>query len=427
MRTLTKWRRSLERRYAKHYGEIYDESYHDDADVLRRDQAVLATFVVAAASLILIGIGVLMVYSATAPATMKYASVTEGKIFSTANNQLFFALIGIVLAMVGASLPMNLYRQLAWLFLGIGVVLQALVLFVGLAAGGNKNWLGFGSVVIQPSELLKVALIVFIAMDLADKPLNERSEWGFMKWSGLAALVSIALVGGGGDMGTVLIYVLIVAVMLYVAGLNMKIIAIVGGVGTFLAGIAIALKPSRLSRVLQYFDTLFSLPNVSAPSQVDYAKWAFGSGGLLGMGFGSGVEKWPGNMAEAQTDFIYAVIGEEFGLAGTLIVLLVYIALGWGLIRLSRLHPSPFGSLVTLGIAVWLCGQAIANIMVVTGLLPVFGVPLPFVSQGGSALIAGCLGIAVALSSALGIPYVKGAFLVRPNVASDSNAVVIGG
>lgn len=397
----------------------------DSYEAMRRD-IYLLIFI----TLCLVAFGILMVYSATAPSSIQLHVSDPDKysFFSSANSQLQFALIGIVLCALAALIPMRVFRSTAPVILAAALVLQGLVFTsLGYSVAGNTNWISIAGHTLQPSEFLKLALIIFLAYDLAKFKPGVDYKLGYMKWAGTGALAAVALVLGGGDLGTALIFILIIIGMFWLSGGPTRYLLLAGAGGVLGLAVLVAYRSSRLVRFQQYFSSLFTLPDgKSAPSQIDYAVWAFGSGGFGGTGFGTSREKWPGNMSEAQTDFIFAVVGEEFGFAGSVLLMCAFIALGAVLLHMARIHPDRFARLFITGTAVWLCGQALANMLVVTGLLPVFGIPLPFISLGGSSMLASLLAIGVVLSCAFNIQGVRQSFVVRRS-AKRAQAVLSGG
>jgi len=386
-------------------------------------QAII-TIVVATG--VLLVLGVVMVFSATAPSAIHYARLNgTSNTFATAVSQFVYAVGGLVIGVLAAFVPMRLYERLALPIFAVGILLQLLVRTpLGHTVAGNTNWLRFGGFSVQPSEFLKLATIVWLAAALA-RLRPERIELRNLAWPAAASAAgAIGAVLLGGDMGTAMVVALICVGMFWLAGAPGKYFWGVAGAAVLFASVLVAAKPDRLARVSDYLSNLFSLPDGLNPSQSDFALWAFGSGGIGGSGLGTGAEKWPGNLAEAQNDFIFAVVGEELGMGGCLVVVAMFMLLGWGLLRICVHHPARFARLACGGVAIWLCGQALANMLVVTGVLPVFGVPLPFISQGGSAVVACLFAVGVGLSCALAVPGVRGSLRPQRNIAHRARAVL---
>lgn len=409
-----------------------------------RDQMHRAISLILVSACALLVIGIVMVYSATAPAAIRNARINgEALAFTTANGQLMYAAIGLAVGAVAVFLPAGVFLRAAnWIF-AAGIALQcAVVTPLGKDVAGNLNWLKIGPFTIQPSEFLKFATIVWIAAQLGRSRTNDwgihsffMPSWGILpeRWRGAhrlpvaaGAALALAAVLLGFDMGTAMVFALICAGIFWLAGMPSHYYVAGGALAGFGAAVLVAMSPSRLTRIKEYLANLASLPDSTDPTQSDFALWAFGSGGLSGRGLGTGIEKWPGNLAEAQNDFIFAVIGEELGLFGCLVVVAMFFVLGFGLMKIATYHPSRFARLACGGIAVWMCGQAMANMLVVTGVFPVFGVPLPLISQGGSAVIACLLAVGFAVSCALSAPGVRESFRVRGRLAHRVRAVVKG-
>lgn len=389
-------------------------------DVMR--QSVFTTLV---STFVLLTLGLVMVYSATAPAGIRDAQALSFGAFRTANTHLILSLVGVGIGAVCSFIPLRWYSYLAnWLF-GLGIVLQILVLTpLGVDVGGNRNWVKIAGVQLQPSELLKVATIVWLAAHLARLRRDQRGWRDYMVPTGIGAAAAFICVMLGGDLGTGLIFILIAAGAFWLADMPGKFFVVIGAPVMVMAGFLVAISDSRRTRVLDFAGSLFAMPDSQHPTQPDFALWAFGSGGIGGSGLGTGAEKWPGNLAEAQTDYIFAVVGEELGFGGCVLVICMFLLLAWSLIRVSMNHPSKFGRIVVGLVAIWICGQAFANMLVVTGLLPVFGVPLPFMSQGGTAVIAALLGIGVSVSAMLSVQGVRESFRVHGSIAQGARAVL---
>ncbi|MDO4888333.1 MAG: FtsW/RodA/SpoVE family cell cycle protein [Actinomycetaceae bacterium] len=406
-------------------------------------QQSIALILISSAALLIIG--VVMVYSATAPSVIRDAHLS-GRVatFETGNLQLGYALAGVVLAVVASFIPLRVYQRFAGFIFFAGVVLQLLVLTpLGTSALGNTNWIRlFGPIRIQPSEFLKLATIVWLAVQLGRVRDNDwrLRAFVFPNWpvvpqairgqsfmpAGTGAIVGLVAILAGQDMGTAMVYGLICSGIFWLAGMPRRYFLAIVGTALFGSAVLIAMNFSRLNRVREYVSTLVGMPDSSDPKQIDFALWAFGSGGLSGGGLGTGIEKWPGNLAEAKNDFIFAVIGEELGMLGCLVVILMFVVLGWGLMRICLAHPSRVASLACGGAAIWICGQAIANMLVVTGVVPVFGVPLPFVSQGGSAVVACLLAVGFAVCCARSAPGMGRTSRVSGRLAYRARAVVKG-
>jgi len=358
-------------------------------------------YVVLGTTVFLVLFGLVMVLSSSAVTS---SQSNDGDFFAVFLRQGLFALIGIPLMLVVARLPVVFWRRWARAAVMLGLGLQLLV-FTGLGYGygGNQNWISIGGFTAQPSEFLKLALVVWLASVLAD-----RAD-GFTDWrsvlvpavplSGLA----IGMVLLGQDLGTASIMIAIVFAALYYAGAPFGRLLTMAGV---VVGGAVVFALSSVSRS----DRISVWLNGCAPEDYEYtcwqsvhALWALGSGGVLGVGLGNSATKWRW-LPHAESDFIFAIIGEELGLLGAIVVLALFAVLAIGLLRLVRAHTDPFRRIATGAVLAWIVGQAFVNIAVVLGLLPVLGVPLPFISAGGTALVSSLLAIGVVLSLARDLP-----------------------
>ncbi|MDD7464994.1 MAG: putative peptidoglycan glycosyltransferase FtsW [Actinomycetaceae bacterium] len=396
-----------------------------DVQKQRRDAVIRGVIAVVSATAVLIVLGIIMVFSATSARSIGTFAIEGGSglVFSVALRQMLWVAISIGVALILSFLPYYWVERCSYWLLGLGLVLQLAVLLFGITSNGNTNWLGIGPVQVQPSEFLKAAMVVWLAHVLARLQLDEVHSpitllipaLGF----GLATLVVLL----GWDMGTALIYVLIGGGMVWLAGMRGRYLVAVGAFGAFGAALLVAAQPYRLRRVEDFFANFFAMPDIVEPTQVEFAQFAFGSGGVAGVGLGAGKEKW-GDLAEAHTDFIFAVIGEELGLFGTLTVVALFLLLGWGFVQLAQNMNTRYGQLVTVGAGLWICGQAILNMCVVTGVLPVFGVPLPFLSQGGSSMLGVLIIEGVVISCARSVPGVREALSIKSKFVRKARAVV---
>ena len=263
--------------------------------------------------------------------------------------------------------------------------LLVLVLVIGVEVRGQQNWIDlFGPFRLQPSEFAKVGIIVWGADLLTRKDLRIHT------WSHLlvpllpVAFLMVVLILLEGDFGNAFMIAVITAGILFAAGAPLRLFAVLGGlglVGVYLLSLA---APYRMDRVMSWMDP--AADRLGTGWQLTQGQYALGTGGLVGVGLGASREKW-GALPEAHTDFIFPVIGEELGLIGTFLVLILFGALAFGIFRLTVKTSDPFVRLASAGVGCWIVMQAILNIGSVLGLLPISGVPLPLVSYGGSSLV----------------------------------------
>lgn len=380
---------------------------------------VTSYYLLIGATGLLLGIGLVMVLSSS---SIDSLSATDGASpYAIFLNQAKYALIGLPLAWLASRLPVAFYRRVAWPVLLGALALQALVPIFGKEVNGNKNWLVIGGQQLQPSEMLKLALAVWLGSVLATKR-HLLQQWLHVVVPGvLVALAAIGLVLLGDDLGTALIFIVLVAGALFIAGVPLWMFAVAGTLTGFaVAGIA-QLSPSRVRRITDFYS-----PDCDPQGtcyQTMRGLYALASGGWTGTGLGQSREKWS-YLPEGHNDFIFAVIGEELGLLGTVLVLALLGALAVAMVRVIRRHQDPFVQIATGGIATWILGQALANVAVVTGMMPVVGLPLPLVSAGGSALITTLVALGVVVSFARTEPGAAEALAARPGAVSRSLAVL---
>jgi cell division protein FtsW len=391
------------------------------------DSPLTSYYLLAGAITALLAIGLVMVLSSSA-----ITEIADGRSpYAVFAQQAEFALIGVPLLLVASRLPLRLYKRLAWPGLLLALVLQALVFVPGLAfsAGGNSSWVHIGGFQFQPAEVAKLALAIWLATVLGRKQRLLGSTWHALIPAVPGALAVIGLVLVGKDLGTALIVMLLVVGAMFVAGVPVRIL-VVGAVG---AGAIVArflvLGQSDHNRTSRILATIQGCKDdVHAQGvcyQATHAMYSLGTGGLTGVGLGASREKWS-YLPEAHNDFIFAVIGEELGLFGTLLVLALVGVLGFACIRLVRRHTDPFAKIAAAAIGCWIVGQALVNIGVVIRIIPVIGVPLPLVSAGGSALITTLVAMGVLLALARTEPGAAEALAARPSVARRSLAVMGG-
>jgi cell division protein FtsW len=284
----------------------------------------------------------------------------------------------------------------------IAIALQLLVFVphIGVEQGGNRNWIDLGFFNAQPSEVIKVALVLWLALVLSKKR-DLLDDWHELAVPIVPVTgVAVGLVLLGGDLGTVIILASIVFGAVFFAGVKLRYLA-VPIVAAGIAGLMFAFgTSSRQDRWQAFFSGCGSSDDYSGSCwQTVHGWWALASGGIFGVGLGNSKAKWSW-LPEADNDFIFAIIGEELGLLGAIVVLLLFIVIAISFVRIIRANPDPFAKLVVSSVMVWIIGQAFVNIAVVLGVLPVLGVPLPLISAGGSALVTTLFAIGIVLSFA---------------------------
>jgi cell division protein FtsW len=344
------------------------------------------------ATILLVCTGVVMVYSASAVVSVERGNVPYIFLFK----QLAWALMGLLLVPVVMRIDYRNYRQPAVIWMVVGIVFVALiaVLFARPVKGATR-WLGLGPFGVQPSELAKIAVIIFTAA-LLERRMERIDEVGY-------SLLPIAVVVGGvvglilaePDLGTAVSVVTIAAMMVFAAGINYR----------YVVGLALASLPAlyilimtsdyRRKRVTAFLDP-WSDP-LDGGFQLIQSMIAVGTGGVFGRGLMGGVQKLF-FLPEPHNDFIYSVIGEELGLLGATVVLACFCVIIWRGLRTSMRAPDRFGAFLAIGLTTMVAFQAFFNISVVLGLLPPKGIPLPFVSAGGSSLLINLIGMGILLN-----------------------------
>jgi cell division protein FtsW len=279
----------------------------------------------------------------------------------------------------------------------LGLLVVVLVPHLGVSAGGSSRWIGFGMIQLQPSELMKLALAVFAA-DLLTRRSDPSTDPKMIIVPVLAVLgISGLLILKQPDMGTALVLCCIAFGILFMGGVPMAPIMKILGVFAGLALVVGLADPYRRDRILSFLN-----PGANK-SGTGYQVWqsliGLGSGHLFGLGLGGGRQKW-GLLPNAHTDFIFSVVGEELGLVGAIVLLGLFFALAWFGLRAATRAPDRFGSLLAVGITTWIASQAVINVGAVIGVLPVTGIPLPFISFGGSSLVITMAAVGILLNIA---------------------------
>ncbi len=340
-------------------------------------------------------LGMVMVLSASSVSALD----TYGSTWTIATRQLGWAVVGVAACVLLTRVDYHRWRHGAAPLLGVSVVLLTLVLVpgVGRNVNGASRWLGFGPFSLQPSELAKLAVLVFAA-DL----LARRAAW---MHDLRLTLMPVTLVFGGvaflvmlqPNLGTTLVLGSIVLTVLFVAGTSVAPLGALGVAGGVAATALALIEPYRRARVLAFLDPWKDYQD--SGYQTIQSLVGLASGGITGIGLGQSRAKW-GFLPYAHTDFIFAIIGEELGLVGALAVVALFVSLCLLGGRAAQLAPDRFGMLLAAGVTTWFGVQAFINIGAVIGILPITGVPLPFVSYGGSSLVFSMAGAGLLLNVA---------------------------
>lgn len=383
---------------------------------------VATYYLLAVASAMLVVVGLAVVLSSTANISLQRPAGNPFTLFMIQAVALF---IGTAALVVGSRMPVNFWKRAAPWILYASMGLLVLVATSGIASGGNRNWIQVGRVTFQPSEVAKLGLALYLGVVLSTFRRELTSLYRILVPGGIMAAAVLGLVMLGNDMGTAMVIGLVAAGAYWVAGLPVRFFAL-GVVAAVIAGLIMLQQGvTRGGRIDAWLN-----PETADPSgiglQALHSKWALASGGLWGLGPGMSREKW-GYLPVADSDFIFAIIGEEYGLVGTLLMLVAFGMIAVAVNRLIRRHKDPFVQIAAAGIGAWIVGQACINIAVVIGLAPITGVPLPLVSSGGSSLIVSLAAIGVLMAFARREPGAPEAFAARPSVVKKSIAVIARG
>lgn len=306
-----------------------------------------------------------------------------------------FAIIGLVLMFILSCVPPALWKKAAPWLLGLAVLLLGLVFTpLGVDVQGNQNWLGLGGIQFQPSEAAKLALAVWMGAVLAAKGTLIRQFVHVVIPVGIGGGLILGLILLGKDLGTAIIVGIMVLAGLMFAAVPKRFLFLALGVGALVAFLFSFFSDNRSGRISSW---LGDCSVDGACDQYLNGAYALASGGWFGVGLGQSRQKWNW-IPEAHNDFIFAILGEEFGLLGTLVIVGLYAVLAFSIFRVIKLRNDPFSRIVCGMIMTWIIGQAVVNIAVVVGLLPVIGVPLPLISYGGTSLIMVLAALGVVLS-----------------------------
>jgi len=349
------------------------------------------------ATLCLLAFGAVMVFSASSTTRI----LSNGGLSDSAfylKRTLLFGAVGLLIMHLTARHGLEAVRRLTPAILGVSLFLLLAVLFGGTTVNGSSRWIGPGFIQLQPSELAKVALILYGADLLAREPKRARTLQGLMPFLLVVGAATLLIVAEP-DLGTAMVVAFAVAATLLAAGMRLRDLALIGAALAFFALLMTVVEPYRMARL-----TGFLNPGADAGGagfQAAQAKIALGSGGLFGVGIGNGVQK-AFYLPEAHTDMISAVIGEELGLVGILGVVGLFSLFGYAGLQVAKKAKDNYGKLLVAGLTSLVLVQATINLFAVMGLAPLTGVPLPFVSYGNSSLMATLFAVGLILNVARG-------------------------
>jgi cell division protein FtsW len=361
------------------------------------------------ATVLLLALGLVMVMSASSIVSLRL----HDSVYTLAQRQALFAVVGLTAMVVASRVPVRLWRGFAWPTLVVAFVLLIAVLLIGVEVSGQKNWIDIvGPFRLQPSEIAKFAVVLWAADLLA------RKEQLLDRWSHLlvpllpVTFVMLGLVLLQGDVGNTIIIAAIVGGILFAAGAPLRLFFALGAIALAAIAALSYAAPYRLNRFRSWLDP--GADRLGDGWQLIQGQYALGTGGWWGVGLGASREKW-GSLPEAHTDFIFSVIGEELGLVGTLMVLILFGVIAFVAFRLVQTSTDTFIRLASAGIGTWIIVQAVVNIGAVLGLLPITGVSLPLVSYGGSSLVP----LLVSLGMLMSFARAEGTAAMRVRVVDE--------
>ena len=344
-------------------------------------------------TLFLVAFGLVMVLSASSIDSLRASNNS----FAIFGKQVGFAAIGLIGLSLASLMSMRWWQGRAKLAYLATLGLQLAVLFVGTEINGNRNWISIFGISLQPSEFLKVGVVLHVSVFLAAKVREHDLSATWVRALGMMAL-AMGLVMVGRDLGTVVIMFFMFVGLLTMAGLPMKLLRAIVVITALATPVLVTWgSGSRVGRIMAWLNPSAPDPN-GYNWQSEHGMWAVSAGGIFGAGLGESKMKWSW-IPEVENDFIFAVIAEELGLVGALVVIALFVALAFAFFRIWQRTSDDFSRYVVSGVMIWITMQALINIAVVLRLLPVLGVPLPLISAGGSSLIAtlGAIGIVLAV------------------------------
>ena len=344
-------------------------------------------------TIVLMLFGLLMIYSSSSI----WAEYKFGNSFHFCIYQGAFIIIGITLMIFLSKIPVSFYYRNATKLLITSIILLGLVLIpgVGIIRNGSRSWFGIGGFGIQPSEFAKLTLIIFTSkyLERSNKFLKDYKKGVFPIL--LILMLVFGLIMLEPDFGTGMIIVVSIMALLFISGVNMKFFFVLGGIGIVGIIVLIIIAPYRMDRITSFLNP-WSDP-LGTGFQIIQSLYAIGPGGLLGMGLFNSRQKHF-YLPEPQTDFIFSIISEEFGVLGVIIVVSLFVFLLYRVVKIALKCENKFSKYLSFGLIFQIVIQTIMNLSVVIGLIPVTGVTLPFLSYGGSSLLISSISIGIILS-----------------------------
>ncbi|WP_348535802.1 putative lipid II flippase FtsW [Kocuria sp. JC486] len=360
-------------------------------DWIQDGPLVHSYYALAISAILLFSVGGMMVLSASAVESIS----ADRSAFFYFLRQIMFGVAGVVLMFALSLVPSRTYERFAPLAFAISSALVFLVIPLGVEVNGNKNWLNIGGFTLQPSEAAKLGVALMLGWHFA-RSAHRFREYKDYLWPSLGIVgIPVGFVALGGDIGTVVIFGLIYLAALILIGTPWKLFGMLFGAVAVLGALAVIIAPHRMERMTGWFTGECDVSGACWQAQQGLA--ALATGGWWGVGLGQSRSKY-NYVPEAHNDYIFAIIGEELGLIGTVLILVLFVVMGVAMARVLLRTTSTFERVVTGSVLTWLIGQAFVNIGMVTGALPVIGVPLPFISYGGSSLLMCLAAVGVVMS-----------------------------
>ncbi len=349
----------------------------------------------------LTGLGLVMILSASSIHSLE----TNGTSYAIVLRQFLFLLVALPIGFIASRIPIVRWRSLAKISFLISVLLLVALQLPGIGhtVNGNRNWLGYGPVVFQPSEFAKFLMILWAGYMMANRSRSASGETNVLLLLLPGFLVVMFLIMAGKDLGNAAVFASILLCLLFISGIRLRLLGMSAAVALGIVGILIVTTPNRMKRMLVVLNPFSHEYYKLSGWQPAHSLMGLASGGLFGVGLGASRQKW-GNLAEAHTDFIFSVIGEELGLLGTLCVLALLGALIFSIFRIALRAQDAMVRYSCAGIGCWIATQTVLNIGSATSVLPVVGVTLPLLSYGGSSVIATYLALGFVLGAALRDP-----------------------